>query len=92
MRVLNDVGASVVLKLHDASADYVVAEAMLNVEATLNSLSIEMIDILEPALKRWREDDRVACVLLTGAGDRALCAGGDIQALYRAMSKNHEAG
>ncbi len=92
MRVLNDVDASVVLKQHDASADYVVAEAMLNVVATLNSLSIEMIDILEPALKRWREDDRVACVLITGAGDRALCAGGDIQALYHAMSKNHEAG
>ena len=34
----------------------------------------------------------MVAVLLTGAGERAFSAGGDIQALYRAMVKNHAAG
>ena len=92
MGLLNDDDACVVLKEHAATGNFVVAEAVLNDEATLNALSLEMIDILEPALKRWRDDESVACVLFTGAGDRAFCAGGDIQALYRAMTNNHEAG
>jgi enoyl-CoA hydratase/carnithine racemase len=77
---------------HPTISGHVLAEARLNSESTLNSLSLEMIDILAPALARWAGDDRVVAVLLTGAGDRAFSAGGDIQALYRAMVKNHAAG
>jgi enoyl-CoA hydratase/carnithine racemase len=69
----------------------VLAEARLNAEATLNSLSLEMIDFLRPALTRWAADDRVVALLFTGAGERAFCAGGDIQALYRAIVRNHAA-
>lgn len=76
---------------HDAASGHVVAEARLNAEATLNALSLPMIDILHPALRRWRDDDRVVAVLLTGSGERAFSAGGDIQALHRAMVKNHAA-
>jgi enoyl-CoA hydratase/carnithine racemase len=77
---------------HHLPEGRVLAEARLNSEATLNSLSLAMIDILTPAMQRWENDAEVAAVVLTGAGDRAFSAGGDIQALYRAMVANHQAG
>lgn len=91
-RPVNDAGDPLLLFEHAAASGRVVAEARLASEATLNALSLPMIEILMPALARWAGDERVAAVLLTGAGDRAFSAGGDIQALYRAMVKNHEAG
>ncbi len=63
----------------------VIAVATLNVEKTLNSLSLEMIDLLSAQLVKWQTDDRIAVVVFQGAGDRAFCAGGDIQALYQSM-------
>ena len=63
----------------------VIAVTTLNVEKTLNSLSLEMIDLLQSRLTRWQDDDQVALIVFQGAGDRAFCAGGDIQALYRSM-------
>ena len=77
---------------HPSPGGRQVAEARLDSQATLNALSLEMIDLLAPALERWAADDSVAAVVLTGAGERAFSAGGDIQALYRAMQINHEAG
>jgi enoyl-CoA hydratase/carnithine racemase len=85
-------GPPVLIRTHQASGDALVAEARLNSEATLNALSLEMIDLLTPALKDWAKDDRVVAVVLSGSGDRAFSAGGDIQALYRAMQVNHQAG
>lgn len=89
---INDTAAPLLLFEHTTASGHVLAEARLNAEATLNSLSLEMIDILTPALARWVDDARVVAVLLTGAGERAFSAGGDIQALYRAMVRNHAAG
>jgi enoyl-CoA hydratase/carnithine racemase len=88
---INDAAAVVQLFEHPTASGHVLAEARLNAEATLNSLSLEMIDILRPALTRWANDDRVVALLFTGAGERAFCAGGDIQALYRAIVRNHAA-
>ncbi|MEM7002758.1 MAG: enoyl-CoA hydratase/isomerase family protein [Pseudomonadota bacterium] len=73
-------------------AGYVVGHAQLNVEATLNSLSLEMVRAMSSALAGWRERADVAAVVITGTGDRAFCAGGDIQALYRAIDANLRAG
>ena len=70
----------------------VLGHAQLNVEATLNSLSLEMIRLLDPALRAWAQRPDVAGVVITGSGDRAFCAGGDIQALYHAIGENHAAG
>lgn len=92
MARLNEAGASVALWEHEVSGGHILAEAQLDAQATLNSLSLEMTQILIPALKAWGQDERVAAVLFTGAGDRAFCAGGDIQALYRAIVKNQAAG
>lgn len=62
--------------------------AQLNAEKSLNSLSLPMIEILEPALKQWAADPGIAMVVLHGAGEKALCAGGDIRSLYQAMREH----
>ena len=60
----------------------VIAIATLNEEKTLNSLSIEMVDLLYTRLLEWQDDDSIACVVLQGAGQKAFCAGGDVQKLH----------
>ena len=62
-----------------------VAVATLNAEKSLNSLSVEMVELLIPQLKQWQQDNQVVCVLLKAAGDKAFCAGGDIRRLYDTM-------
>lgn len=76
---------SVLFEELPASGDFVIGVATLNVEKTLNSLSVEMVALLRPQLEAWRIDDRVACVFLQGAGEKAFCAGGDIRKVYDAI-------
>ncbi len=54
----------------------------LNVEATLNSLTLEMVDLLQAQLDLWRTDDSIAAVFIDAVGEKAFCAGGDVQALH----------
>ncbi len=53
----------------------------LNVESTLNSLTLDMVDLLQDQLDRWATDESIGAVFIDGAGEKALCAGGDVQAL-----------
>jgi len=62
----------------------------LDSPASLNALSGDMIDSAQQTLERWADDDRIALVILQGAGDRAFCAGGDIRQLYDAMNETDE--
>ena len=48
----------------------------------LNALSYDMATAIEAALEDWRSDDDVAVILVDATGDKAFCAGGDIQQLY----------
>jgi enoyl-CoA hydratase len=54
----------------------------LNRPRNLNALTPTMISGLHAALLAWDTDPAVAAVLIDGAGDRGLCAGGDIKLLY----------
>ncbi|MGA9374829.1 MAG: 3-hydroxyisobutyryl-CoA hydrolase, partial [Mycobacterium sp.] len=54
----------------------------LNRPKAINSLNDVMVEGLQKALTTWENDDSVGAVLLTGAGERGLCAGGDVVALY----------
>jgi enoyl-CoA hydratase len=54
----------------------------LNRPKAINSLNHVMVTDLAEALKAWEHDDNVRAVLLTGAGERGLCAGGDVVAIY----------
>lgn len=69
-----------------------IAVATLNVPATLNSLSLEMVDLLAAQLSAWATDARVALVVLRGAGEKAFCAGGDLHALYKSMGEYRQSG
>jgi enoyl-CoA hydratase/carnithine racemase len=63
--------------------------ARLNAEKSLNSLSLEMIDLLLERLSAWATDAGIALVVLEGAGGRAFCAGADLHGLYRTMVEHH---
>ncbi|KPQ00252.1 enoyl-CoA hydratase/isomerase family protein [Marinobacter sp. HL-58] len=61
--------------------------ARLNAPRAMNALSLEMIHLLKAKLDQWAADDGIGAVWLEGEGDKALCAGGDIVALYRDMTE-----
>ncbi len=63
--------------------------ARLNVEKSLNSLSLEMIDLLFERLSAWASDPGIAFAVLEGAGERAFCAGADLHKLYATMVEHH---
>ncbi|MFE2868971.1 enoyl-CoA hydratase/isomerase family protein [Embleya sp. NPDC059259] len=53
----------------------------LNRPRAINALDHPMVRRMRAALVDWADDDEVAAVLVTGAGERGLCAGGDIRAI-----------
>lgn len=54
----------------------------LNRPKALNALTLGMVREIWKAMLAWKDDPDVELVLLDGAGDRALCAGGDVRWLY----------
>ncbi|MET9883402.1 enoyl-CoA hydratase/isomerase family protein [Streptomyces sp. NPDC006430] len=54
----------------------------LNRPKALNALTHSMVRRIEEALRSWARDPAVAQVLIRGAGERGLCAGGDIRAIH----------
>jgi len=66
-----------------AAASGRLGRVTLNVAATLNSLTLEMVDLLQAQLDAWRDNDDIAAVFIEGAGEKAFCAGGDVQALHQ---------
>jgi enoyl-CoA hydratase len=59
----------------------------LNRPKALNALTYPMVLAIHDALKRWEQDPEIAVVILDGTGDRALCAGGDVRAIYDSASE-----
>ena len=55
---------------------------VLNRPAAINALTHPMVLAIAAAMREWGSDDSVETVLLTGAGERGLCAGGDIVGIY----------
>jgi enoyl-CoA hydratase len=55
----------------------------LNRPRTLNALDHEMVRTIDAALTAWESDPAVRTVAIVGAGERGLCAGGDIRSIYR---------
>lgn len=74
--------ATVLLRVEGA-----LARATLNRPRAINALDHAMVRTFADALTSWEKDEGVAVVLLDGAGERGLCAGGDIRAI-RASAVN----
>lgn len=55
---------------------------VLNRPRALNSLTHGMITAVREAVDTWTADDTVRTIVLTGAGERGLCAGADIRAMH----------
>lgn len=66
--------------LFDARADGI-AVITLNRPDTRNALSAEIRDGLRAAWDRFERDTGLRVAILTGAGDNAFCAGGDLKAM-----------
>jgi enoyl-CoA hydratase len=60
----------------------------LNRPKAINSLNHQMVNALSAVLTRWENDDAVRAVVLSGAGERGLCAGGDVVAVYHSARQD----
>jgi enoyl-CoA hydratase len=54
----------------------------LNRPKAINSLTHPMVNAMSRVLADWERDDDVRAVVVAGAGERGLCAGGDIVVIY----------
>ena len=59
-------------------------EFKLNVPKNMNSLDLDMIHKMLKKVKEWHEFPEKApkVVMISGVGDKAFCAGGDIKSIY----------
>src|SRR5271169_5726793 len=64
----------------------------LNRPKAINALTLDMSLAIDAALDRFEADPAVALVLLEGAGERGLCAGGDIRGLYESSRAGGDLG
>lgn len=60
----------------------------LNRPKAINSLNQRMVDDLTAILTSWAGDEAVRAVVLSGAGERGLCAGGDVVSIYHSARKD----
>ncbi len=64
----------------------------LNRPKALNAMTYEMSLGIDAALDRFESDPAVSVVILEGAGERGLCAGGDIRGLYESSKAGGDLG
>jgi enoyl-CoA hydratase len=64
----------------------------LNRPKAINAVTLEMFRDVDKALDGFEADPAVGLILLEGAGERGLCAGGDIRALYESSKVDGDLG
>ena len=67
--------------------DLLIGLVTLNREKSLNALTTNMCKLISAQLTEWEQIDNLVAVVIHGAGERALCAGGDIRQLYQARQQ-----
>ena len=82
--------ASVLFDILPAAGGTKIGLARLNRPKALNSLNLEMCQLLTQTLLRWQADPEIVLLVLQGEGDRAFCAGGDLMGMYRSMQAHPE--
>ena len=58
----------------------------LNRPKAINSLNEAMVSGMKAGLDAFARNSDVTCVILSGEGERGLCAGGDVRRIYAAKS------
>lgn len=79
-----DAGATVLVRTEGS-----LGRLTLNRPKAINALDLDMIRQLSAALDAWRDDTDIDIVLIDGEGERGLCAGGDVRALYDQIIEGH---
>ncbi|HEV2157411.1 enoyl-CoA hydratase/isomerase family protein [Bradyrhizobium sp.] len=64
----------------------------LNRPKAINAMTLEMSIGIDAALDRFETDPEVAVIILEGAGERGLCAGGDIRGLWESSREGGDLG
>src|ERR1700727_692256 len=64
----------------------------LNRPKAINAMTLEMSEGIDAALDRFETHPDVAVIVLEGAGERGLCAGGDIRGLYESSRARGDLG
>ncbi|MEH2608218.1 enoyl-CoA hydratase/isomerase family protein [Bradyrhizobium sp. AZCC 1693] len=64
----------------------------LNRPKAINAVTLEMFHDVDKALDAFEADPDVAVIILEGAGERGLCAGGDIRALWESSKVKGDLG
>jgi len=64
----------------------------LNRPKAINAVTLEMFRDIDKALDEFEPDPAIGLILLEGAGERGLCAGGDIRALYESSQVKGDLG
>ncbi|MET3910925.1 enoyl-CoA hydratase [Bradyrhizobium sp. S3.3.6] len=64
----------------------------LNRPKAINAMTLEMSEGIDAALDKFEVDPEVAVIILEGAGDRGLCAGGDIRGLWESSREGGDLG
>ncbi len=82
----------------DAEGDLIVRRegsagiVRLNRPKAINAMTLEMSLGIDAALDRFESDPAISLVLLEGAGERGLCAGGDVRGLYESSCAGGDLG
>ena len=64
----------------------------LNRPKAINAVTLEMFRDIDKALDAFEADPAIAVIVLEGAGERGLCAGGDIRALWESSKVGGDLG
>lgn len=59
-----------------------IGQIIINRPSALNAMTYDMVAAMSDQLDAWANDKKIQAVVISGAGERAFCAGGDIRELY----------
>ncbi|XP_045139181.1 3-hydroxyisobutyryl-CoA hydrolase, mitochondrial-like [Portunus trituberculatus] len=76
------VASEPVVILHEVGDKGVIT---LNRPRLLNALNHEMVQLIHPRLREWKNTKKL--VIIKGTGDKAFCAGGDVRAVVETIGK-----
>ena len=81
--------SSVEPKVLEESLSPEVFEFKLNQPKILNSLDLDMVDLMLARIRAWNSapESQPGVVLISGVGEKAFCAGGDIKSVYMAGAR-----